>query len=127
MFGPSSSVAARSVLAFGLLMFILSSASAQRGNITPDAGAPGTGGTNGIVGNVYFPSGQRVDRPIRVRLFTSTRGDTTTMTSDNGAFSFRRLATGSYTVVIDAEKEYEPVSQGVYIIAGARNGPPQMI
>src|SRR2546430_13144427 len=47
-----------------------------------------------IVGNVYLPSGQRVDRPIRVRLFTSTRGDTTTMTSDNGAFSFRRLATG---------------------------------
>src|SRR6266849_4813330 len=85
---------------------------AQRGNINPDSGEAGTGGNNTIVGNVYFPSGQRVDRPIRVRLFTMTRGDMTTMTTDNGSFSFRRLATGNYRVVIDAEKDYEPASEG---------------
>ena len=100
---------------------------AQRGNPNPDSGEVGTGGNNSIVGNVYFPSGQRVDRPIRVRLSTMTRGDLTTMTSDNGSFSFRRLATGTYSVIIDGEQDYEPVNERVSIISVTRNGPPQTI
>lgn len=117
-----------------LLLLVVSSlcltatVSAQRGNPNPDSGEAGTGGNNTIVGNVYFPSGQRVDRPIRVRLFTMTKGDMTTMTSDNGSFSFRRLAPGTYTVVIDGEKDYEPVSERVQIIQPLRsiNAPEQV-
>ena len=90
----------------------------------PDSGEAGTGGNNTILGNVFLPSGQRVDRPIRVRLFTMTRGDMTTMTTSDGSFSFRRLATGTYTVVIDGEKDYEPVRQSVYIVQATRSGPP---
>lgn len=90
--------------------------SAQRGSLVSDSGDAGTGGNNTIVGNVYFPSGQSVDKLVRVRLNTMTRGDITTMTDDNGDFSFRRLAPGSYTVVIDGEKEYEPVTQQVTMV-----------
>ncbi len=90
--------------------------SAQRGRLGPDTGDPGTGGNNTIEGRVYFPSGQRVDRPVKVRLNTMTRGDFITMTDNKGSFSFRKLATGTYTVVIDAEKDYEPVTERVDII-----------
>jgi tetratricopeptide (TPR) repeat protein len=50
------------------------------------------------------------------------------MTSDNGSFSFRRLAPGTYTVVIDGEKDYEPVSERVQIIQPMRSssGPEQV-
>lgn len=95
---------------------------AQRGSLSPDSGDAGTGGNNSIAGTVYFPSGPRVDKPIRVRLYTMTRGDVTTMTDDNGAFSFRRLAPGTYTVVIDNEKEYEPANEQVNIIQPNRGG-----
>lgn len=100
---------------------LLATVTAQR---YPDSAEAGTGGNNQIIGNVFLPSGQRVGRPIRVRLFTSTKGDMTTMTTDDGAFSFRRLATGTYTVVIDGEKDYEAVSQSVYIVQAIRGGPP---
>ena len=76
----------------------------------------GLGGGNVIEGLVQLPSGQRLDRRIRVRLYTSTRGDVTSMTDDTGKFVFRGLVGGDYTVVIDGEKEFETTSQPVNII-----------
>lgn len=76
----------------------------------------GMGGNNSIIGTVILPSGQRLGRRVRVRLFTATRGDITSMTDDNGKFSFRGLPRGDYTVVIDTEKEFEPTTQPVNII-----------
>lgn len=105
---------------FAFLIFPASSVSAQRGMMSPDSGDPGTGGSYIIQGTVFMPSGHRVDRPIRVRLSTPTRGTITTMTDDNGAFSFRRLASGSYSLVIDTEKEYETVNEQVNIGQGFR-------
>lgn len=130
MFAPSRykiSVLTLSIL-FSALCFI-GPVSAQRTNPTSDSGDAGTGGNNTIQGNVYFPSSQRVDKRMRVRLYTPTRGDMTTMTDDNGTFSFRRLAPGRYNVVIDDEKDYEPVTEQVDIIQpGARssNSPEQI-
>lgn len=95
---------------------LIGQVSAQRGILGSDSVDAGTGGNNVIAGTVYFPSGHRVDKLVRVRLNTMTRGDMTTTTDNNGAFSFRRLAPGAYTVVIDAEKEYEPVTEQVNII-----------
>jgi Tfp pilus assembly protein PilF len=111
----------RSLLLFTLSLLLATAALAQK---YPDTGEAGTGGNNTILGNVFLPTGQRVDRPIRVRLFTPTRGDMTTMTTSDGSFSFRRLATGSYTVVIDGERDFEAVSQSVYIVQATRSGPP---
>ena len=111
----------RSVFFAFTFLCLLVGASAQRGIPSSDTGDPGTGGVFVIVGTVFLPSGQRVDRPIRVRLYTPTRGTVTTMTDDNGAFTFRRLASGSYSVVIDGEKDFEPVNEAVNIVQVLRN------
>ena len=101
--------------------FVLTTfAFAQR--MEPDTGEAGTGGNYVIVGSLFFPSSQRVDRRVRVRLHTPTRGDITSMTDDSGRFAFRRLAPGSYEVVIDDEKDYEPVRQRVSIFQTTRSG-----
>jgi tetratricopeptide (TPR) repeat protein len=42
-----------------------------------------------------------------------------TMSDETGAFSFRRLKGGSYTVVVDAGSEFEPASERVDIIEPA--------
>jgi Flp pilus assembly protein TadD len=111
---PGYKVSVRSVLLALSSFCLLGPVSAQM--VRTDSGDAGTGGTHTIVGSVYSPSGQRVDKLIRVRLNTMTRGDMTTMTDDKGEFTFRRLVPGSYTIVIDGEKEFEPVSQQVDII-----------
>ena len=109
-------------LFISLLILSPTSVSGQRGMMGTDSGDPGTGGNFIIQGTVFLPAGHRVDRPIRVRLFTPTRGTITTMTDDNGVFSFRRLAPGSYSVVIDAEKEFENVNEQVNIVQAFRTG-----
>lgn len=113
---PRYKLSVRSLFLVLSSLCLIGPVSAQRGSLGSDSGDAGTGGNNTIVGNVYFPSGQRVDKLVRVRLNTMTRGDITSMTDDNGDFTFRRLGPGSYTVVIDGEKEYEPVMQQVNII-----------
>jgi tetratricopeptide (TPR) repeat protein len=104
------------------LLVVLSpgSARAQMGGIDGDPSDPGTGGKSTILGNVYYPNGRRVDRRMRVLLKTFRGGDMATMTDDNGAFAFRRLAGGSYTVVLEAGKEFEPAQEKVDIIASSQ-------
>lgn len=110
-------------IAFAVLC-LTSQAAAQIGGIDPDPTDMGTGGTTTLAGNVYLPSGQMLDQRIRVGLSTSSRGAMSTLTDDNGAFSFRRLAAGSYTLTID-EKSYEPVSEHVEITQNRnRSGSP---
>jgi Flp pilus assembly protein TadD len=91
-------------------MFLLTFATAARsqtGGIDFDPGDPGTGGRNAIQGSVYYPSGRRLDKRIRVRLDTFREGELTTLTDDNGSFAFRRLAPGTYTVIIDGDRDYQ--------------------
>jgi Flp pilus assembly protein TadD len=107
--------AAQTILCGLTLLYLVISVAAQIGGVDPDPSDAGTGGRNMIAGNVYFPSGRKVDKRIRVRLTTSERGDITTTTDDNGAFSFHRLAPGTYTVVIDGEKDYEPIAERIDI------------
>lgn len=114
-------IPAKSVFVLVCCLGFMASASAQRGSIVPDSGDPGTGGRFVIQGTLYNPAGQRVDRPIRVRLYTPTRGDVTTMTDDNGNFSFRRLSAGNYSIVIDTEKDYEPVNEQINIVQAMRS------
>lgn len=53
-----------------------------------------------------------------------TRGDRLFTTNQNGNFAFRGLPAGNYTITIDKEVEYKPVSQTVDILQ-FRGGPPQ--
>ena len=84
--------------------------------MTPPGGTDtGLGGGNAITGTVLLPSGQRVQTHVSVRLQTMTKGDRLCATDDNGVFVFRELPNGSYTIVIDKEKEYEPLRSAVDI------------
>src|ERR1044071_4920365 len=85
-----------------------------------ESGDPGMGGRHTIQGRLYLPSGRRLDRRLRVRLSSVRAGDNWTLTDDNGAFIFRRLATGTYTVTVEGEREFETAPERVDIIAGSR-------
>src|SRR5918912_1322932 len=59
----------------------------------------GTGGGHVIQGRVVFPSGQRADVRLKVRLQSSQSGELSVYTDSNGTFSFGSLMAGSYTVI----------------------------
>jgi tetratricopeptide (TPR) repeat protein len=108
------------LIAFSCLCLI-GTASAQRVSSESTTAADlGTGGRFVIQGTIIFPSGQRVDRPMKVRLATPTRGELITMTDTNGRFQFYRLTSGSYTIVIDGDENYEAVNEQTNIIQGGR-------
>jgi len=97
---------------------------AQIRNMMPETADSGMGGNNAIEGKVSVKSGQRLERRVAVRLLTMTRGDVVTTTDDSGNFAFRGLVSGTYTVTIDKEKDFEASSQQVQIIQ-LRGSPPQ--
>jgi len=114
----------RIILLSGLVVlsaFLPGRVRAQMGGVDPDPGSPGSGGANTIDGRVYYPSGRNIDRRLRVRLTGLRIGDFFTMTDDTGAFSFRRMAAGTYVVSIQAGKEFETVNETVDI-DGGRSG-----
>jgi Flp pilus assembly protein TadD len=74
------------------------------------------GGNNYIVGTVYAPDGYPIKTRMRIKLSCPTQGDILAMTDDRGQFVFSGISNGVYTVVIDTEKEYQPVSQQVEIV-----------
>jgi len=97
-------------------------AQAQMGGVDSDPGDRGTGGQHMIQGRIFLPSGRLVDRRLKVRLNGLTGNDMFTLTDDSGAFSFRRLAGGSYTITVDAGKDYHLANERVDIIQPARRG-----
>ena len=107
-----------------LLSFFLAGFGLGQTPIVGPSSDSGLGGNSTIVGSILTPSGQRMQRRLRVRLSTMTRGNINTLTDENGSFVFRGLVSGNYTVTIDKEEEYEPFSQQVDIIQ-FRGSPPQ--
>jgi tetratricopeptide (TPR) repeat protein len=114
-------IAFRSLLIGVSCLCLLGSAFAQRTSIESDTADLGTGGLYVIQGTLIFPSGQRVDRPMKVRLATPLRGEISTMTDTNGRFLFRRLSPGSYSIVIDGGESYENVNEQANIIQAGRS------
>jgi hypothetical protein len=101
-----------------LVLFSCSPVRAQAGVGSTRDIAGGTGGANAIKGRLYAPSGRALGTRVRVQLENSERGTLTTMTEDDGSFSFGGLLAGSYTVIVDAGKDYEPLREVVYIDRG---------
>ncbi len=95
------------------------SSQAQMGGVDSDPGSRGTGGRNTIEGRIYYPSGRNVDKRLKVKLIGIRGDDFFTMADDTGAFSFRRIAAGSYVVNVDAGSEYEPVNEQVDVVDAA--------
>ena len=92
----------------------------SNGGIDTDPGDPGTGGTSTIDGKIYYPGGRTYDRRINVKLTSANTGDHYTYTDTNGAFTFRRISPGSYHVVIDAGKEFQPVNETVDVFSSGK-------
>jgi Tfp pilus assembly protein PilF len=76
----------------------------------------GTGGQHSIQGRIIFPSGRRGgDVRLKVRLESGVSGDLSVYTDSNGAFGFRSLEAGSYTVVIEGGEDFETTRESIYI------------
>ena len=96
----------------GALLFLSACvAQAQGGGVD----TAGTGGRHAISGRLVFPSGQRADLRLKVRLESSGFGDLTVLSDMNGNFSFQSLRAGNYTVVIDGGEFFETVRETVFI------------
>jgi len=117
------------VASFAALLILLCATMthAQVGGIDPDPGDPGSGGKNTISGTIFFNNGRRVDRRVKVRL-RGLNTDSFLMSDDSGAFAFRRVGGGSYTITVDAGPEFEAASENVDIIEAPRrrNDPGQL-
>ena len=108
-------------LATALLTALYASdARAQGSGIDSDPGDPGTGGKNTIHGSIFLPGGQRPNTRFKIKLTGLTFVEQFQLSDDTGSFTFRRLQGGTYTVVIDAGKEYEITSESVDIIEPPR-------
>ncbi len=75
----------------------------------------GTGGRHSIKGRVVFPSGQRADVRLPIRLESTSGGDMTVMSDINGTFGFQSLRPGSYTVVVNGGDFFETARESVFI------------
>lgn len=92
-----------------------------------DTGDLGTGGRHIIQGRLYMPSGRKLDRRLRVRLSSVRGGESSTLTDDNGAFTFRRLTAGTYTVTVEGGREFETATESVDIMEGPRRDQPGQV
>lgn len=96
----------------------VSSSAQNEGGV--ESGELGTGGRHTIQGRLFLPSGRKLDRRVRVRLSGVRGGENSTLTDDNGAFTFRRLTAGSYTLTVEGGREFETASETVDVFDGPR-------
>ena len=102
----------------GCLLFALAfaaSVNAQIGGtgIDDDRASGMRSGANTIVGQVVLPQSERPNRRFTIRLSSVRIGEFSTMTDDNGTFTFRRLMAGSYFITVEAGRDYLPAQQTV--------------
>jgi Flp pilus assembly protein TadD len=86
----------------------------------------GTGGRHSISGRLIFPSGQRADLRIKIRLESPGLGDLTVMSDINGNFTFQSLRPGNYSVIVDGSGQFESVRENIFIdpsVVTTRTGP----
>jgi Tfp pilus assembly protein PilF len=107
------------LLTWGLCVI---TATAQTGDGLPDSGDLGSGGRHTIQGRLYLPSGRKLDRRLRVRLSGTRGGENSTLTDDNGAFTFRRLTAGTYALTVEGGREFETANETVDVIEGPPRG-----
>jgi Tfp pilus assembly protein PilF len=78
----------------------------------------GSGGNSSIEGHIISPTGKLPETRIRVTLDSTNSGSRVTYADDDGGFNFNGLEGGSYSLVIDAGKEFEVARESVFIEAG---------
>jgi tetratricopeptide (TPR) repeat protein len=102
----------------GLIFFASTSAQSDTSTVKLDAG---NGGRNTLQGDIVIPGGQRLDRPVIVKLSTP-RGEISTTSNSNGSFVFRQLVGGRYSVRVEAGEAYAPALEVVDIADSGSGG-----
>ena len=111
-----NSVILRTSFRYSLLLTLLSCvAVAVNGQAGGGVDTTGTGGQHSISGRLVFPSGQRADTRLKVRLESSGNGELFVLADGNGTFTFRGLRAGSYTVVVEGGDFFETARETLYI------------
>jgi len=85
-------------------------------------GLPSGAGRNLIQGKLYFPFEPKDGKRVKVRLTGTDFMDQTTVTDQDGAFTFNGLPNGNYTIVVEAGKEFDSVSEPVSFDREASSG-----
>ena len=75
----------------------------------------GTGGRHSISGRLIFPSGQRADSRLKIKLESPGVGDLSVLSDNNGNFTFQSLRPGNYTVTVDGGENFETVRENIFI------------
>jgi len=107
-------------LALALIGSAAAAVRAQTGGIDSDPGDLGTGGKNSIDGKIFVRGGNRLQHRAKVELRSMYGAPMFMFSDDIGAFTFRRLKGGTYTLVVDAGDEFEKITETVDIIEPAR-------
>lgn len=98
-----------------LFTFLLSLCVVAFGQAGGGVDTTGTGGNHTISGRLVFPSGQRADTRLKIRLESSGNGELNVFADANGTFTFRGLRAGSYTVVVEGGDFFEVARETLYI------------
>src|SRR5688500_1724059 len=75
----------------------------------------GTGGRHTISGRLIFPSGQRADLRLKIRLESPGVGDLSVLSDGNGNFTFQSLRPGNYSVIVDGGEQFDTVRENIFI------------
>lgn len=116
MVSETRNLTRRSVLLAVIFLYSVALAAGQIAGGLTETTNTRLGGNNYIVGTVFSPNGVPINTRMSIRLSSPTWGDILATTDDSGRFVFSGVGSGVYTVVIDGEKEFEPVRQEVDII-----------
>jgi len=102
------------------LTFSVAAVGQSRRGVDMDANNVGNGGVATITGHIYYPGGRPFDQRVAVRL-QSINGEQIAFSNENGAFTFARLSAGTYSLQLDAGKEYETARETVEVRGPRRN------
>jgi predicted Zn-dependent protease len=114
----------RPSILFLLMLYVSISATAQIPQSMSEATNTRMGGNNYIVGSIFWPSGHPADVRIGIKLRSLTGGDFVTTTDPDGKFIFAGVSQGLYDVIVDGEKEFEPIRHRIDVIQ-SKNPTPQ--
>ncbi len=98
-----------------LLILLLSFAVVAQAQSGAGVDTTGTGGRHSISGRLIFPSGQRADTRLKIKLESSGQGELSVLADGNGNFTFASLRAGSYTVVVEGGDYFETARETLYI------------
>lgn len=104
---PCSGLSKSRVFLVALLLLVCSVEMRSQG-VGGTRGLPSSSdGIHTIQGRVYSPSGQPVSVPLSVRLDSPNTSALTTVTDQDGAFSFGRLQAGDYRLTVEGGSAFE--------------------